>query len=99
MKIQETNNGVRFEIFVKTSAQKNKIEITNEEMMFFSKKRPHKGIVNKEVIRMFSNFFGSQVKIIAGLTSNQKILFIEGLSKLDFDQKIRERQNFKTRLS
>ena len=99
MKIQETKNGVRFEIFVKTSAQKNKIEITNEEMMFFSKKRPHKGIVNKEVIRMFSNFFGSKVKIIAGLTSNQKILFIEGLSKLDFDQKIRDRQNFKTRLS
>jgi len=44
MKIQETNNGVRFEIFVKTSAQKNKIEITNEEMMFFSKKGPRKGL-------------------------------------------------------
>ena len=92
MKIQETNKGIKFEVFVKTSAQENKIEITNEEMMFFCKKRPYKGMVNKEVIKIFSNFFGSKVKIIAGLTSNQKILFIEGVNKLDFDQKIKDRQ-------
>ena len=99
MKIQETSNGIRFEIFVKTGAKENKIEIADEEIMFFSKKRPTKGIVNKEVIKIFSNFFRSKVKIIAGLTSNQKILFIEGLSKLDFEQKIKDSQYSKNHLS
>ena len=88
MKIKETSDGIILEVFVKTEAKKCKIETTNEEVIFFSKKRPHKGIVNKELIKMFSSFFGSKVKIVSGLTSNQKILLIEGSTKLDFEQKI-----------
>lgn len=92
MKIKETSDGIILEVFVKTEAKKCKIETTDEEVIFLSKKRPYKGIVNKELIKMFSSFFGSKVKIVSGLTSNQKILLIEGLSKLDFEQKINDKQ-------
>ena len=92
MKIKETSDGIILEVFVKTEAKKCKIETTNEKVIFFSKKRPHKGIVNKELIKMFSSFFGSKVKIVSGLTSNQKILLIEGSTKLDFEQKINNKQ-------
>ncbi|MBY9013436.1 MAG: DUF167 domain-containing protein [Candidatus Lokiarchaeota archaeon] len=92
MKIKETSDGIILEVFVKTEAKNCKIEITDEEVIFLSKKRPHKGIVNKELIKMFSSFFGSKVKIVSGLTSNQKILLIKGLNKLDFEQKINDNQ-------
>jgi len=88
MKIKEINEGVILEVFVKPKSKNCRIEITNGEALFFCKKPPYRGEANKELIKVFSNLFGAEVKIVAGFTSSQKVLLIKGLNKLTFEQKI-----------
>jgi hypothetical protein len=88
MKIEDTKEGLALEVLVKTSSKNCRIEITDNDVLFFSKKPACKGKANKELIKVFSNLFGSEVKIVAGLTSNKKILLIKDLNKVNFVQKI-----------
>jgi uncharacterized protein (TIGR00251 family) len=86
MKIKETEEGLILEVFVKPKSKNSRIEIDNREAKFFCKKPPHKGKVNKELIKVFSNLFRVEVKIISGLTSNQKIILLRGLNKMSFEK-------------
>jgi len=38
------------------------------------------------LIKVFSNLFRVEVKIISGLTSNQKIILLRGLNKMSFEK-------------
>ena len=88
MKIKEINEGVILEVFVKPKSKNCRIEITNGEALFVCKKPAYRGEANKELIKVFSNLFGAEVKIVAGFTSSQKVLLIRGFNKLTFEQKI-----------
>jgi uncharacterized protein (TIGR00251 family) len=89
MKIKETSDGLVLEVLVKPRSKSCRIEISNMEVLFFCKKPPIKGKVNKELIKAFSNLFGSEVKIVAGLSSNQKMVLLKDIDKLTFEQKIK----------
>jgi uncharacterized protein (TIGR00251 family) len=71
MKIKETNEGVTLEVLVKPRSKSCRVEVTNNDVLFFCKKPPYKRKANKELIKVFSNLFGLEVKIIAGLISNK----------------------------
>jgi uncharacterized protein (TIGR00251 family) len=88
MKIKETKKGIALEVLVKPGSKSCRIEISNNDVLFFCKKLPCKGKANKELIKVFSNLFGSEVKIVAGFSSNKKILLIKDLNKRNFEQKL-----------
>ncbi len=65
---------------VKTKARKQKVEkIDEEHFKIFVKSLPIDGKANKEIAEVLSDYFNfpkSQIKIIIGETSNQKIIEI-----------------------
>jgi uncharacterized protein (TIGR00251 family) len=82
MSIKETDEGVLLKVFVKPRSKNCRIEVTNGEvLLFFCKKPAYRGKANKELIKVFACLFGAEVKIVAGITSNQKVLFIKDLNK------------------
>ena len=86
MKIKETDEGVILEVFVKPKSKTSRIEVTNMEVQFFCKKPPYKGRANKELIKVFSNLFRVEVKLIYGATTNQKKLLLKGVKKVRLEK-------------
>ncbi len=68
-------------VTVKPSAKEEKIERINESSFKVAVKAPPvQGLANREVCRLFAQYFGvspAQVKIIAGATQRRKIVEIE----------------------
>ena len=86
MKIKETKEGVILGVLVKPKSKTSKIEITDSGVQCFCKKPPNKGRANKELIKLFSNLFRVETKIISGITNNKKKIFLKGLNKASFEK-------------
>jgi hypothetical protein len=81
MKLTETKDGVVLDIFVKPNSPKFDVQIEGDEIIVHSTEEPEKGKVNKEIIKEFTKLFHKKTKIVSGLTSKQKKLFIAGLRR------------------
>ena len=67
-------------IKIKVRCNCSKTEIIKKEKDFYRvnvKARAEKGEANKEIIKFFSRYFKSNVSIIKGLRTRQKLLRIE----------------------
>jgi uncharacterized protein (TIGR00251 family) len=89
MKITETKDGAVIKVFVKPNSHRFEITIDDGEIVVFCTEQPVKGKVNKELVKEFSKLFHAKVKIVSGLTSKQKGLFITGVLKSDVEQLLR----------
>jgi len=81
MSIKETKDGVLISIFVKPNSPKFKIELDGEEIVVYATEVPEKGKANKEILKEMTRFFGVKVELVAGATSKEKQLFLNGLTK------------------
>ncbi|MBW2996398.1 DUF167 domain-containing protein [Candidatus Woesearchaeota archaeon] len=64
----------KLKITVKPNSPKNQIKIEDNKVKLYIKAPPEKGKANKEVIKFFSKLLKKDIKIIAGLTSRQKLI-------------------------
>ena len=92
MNIKDTSDGLVIEIAVKPRSKNSKIVITDDKMVFLSKKPPVNGEVNKELMKVFSNFFGVETRIISGSKSNKKTLLLKQIDKIAFKEIIKANQ-------
>jgi uncharacterized protein (TIGR00251 family) len=86
MSIKETKNGTIIKIFVKFNACKFKIELDGDELIVCSTEEPIKGKVNREILKQISKLFESEVEIISGLTSKQKMLLIKNATRAQVEK-------------
>lgn len=76
MKLQETTEGVIFDVHVKPNAKQFMLELDGDEVVVSCREVPVKGKVNKELLKSFSRLFGRRVELVSGFTSRQKRLLI-----------------------
>lgn len=81
MNIKETKDGVLLTIFVKPNSSKFKVELDGAEIIVYATEEPEKGKVNKEILKELTRLFHAKVEIVSGVTSREKQLFVEGLTK------------------
>lgn len=81
MNIKETKDGVLLTIFVKPNSSKFKVELDGAEIIVYAAEEPEKGKVNKEILKELTRLFHAKVEIVSGVTSREKQLFVEGLTK------------------
>lgn len=86
MNLKETSNGVLITIFVKPNSPKFQVTLDGEEIIVQCTQEPEKGKVNKELIKEFTKIFHAKVTFVLGLTSRQKQLLIEGLTKTEAER-------------
>lgn len=72
MKLQETGEGVVFEVHVKPNMKQFRLQLDGEELVALCSGAPVKGKVNKELLKQFSRLFGVNVELVSGFTSRQK---------------------------
>ncbi|MCW3995400.1 MAG: DUF167 family protein [Candidatus Bathyarchaeota archaeon] len=88
MSITETKDGITLKVFVKPNSSEFKIQLDGEEIAVYSTQEPVKGKVNKEIIKETSKLFGTNVEIVSGLTSKQKLLLLKGTNKATVEEKL-----------
>ena len=84
MILKETKEGLIVEVYVKPRSKNTKIEFVENKLIFFSKKQPINGKVNKELVNVLSNLFGVKAIIVSGFKSNNKILLFKKTDKNRF---------------
>ena len=80
MKLQETAEGVVFEVYVKPNMKQFKLELDGDELVALCSGAPVKGKVNKELLKQFSRLFGGNVELVSGFTSKQKRFLVGGMT-------------------
>jgi uncharacterized protein (TIGR00251 family) len=86
MKLQETEQGVVLDVYVKPNSKQFKIELDGDELMVLCQEAPVKGKVNKELLKQFSRLFSQRVELVSGFTSRQKRLLISGIKVAKVEQ-------------
>jgi uncharacterized protein (TIGR00251 family) len=86
MSITETKDGVIITIFVKPNSPKFSIELDSNEIIVHCTEEPVKGKVNKEIIKEFSKLLHAKAKLASGVTSRQKQLVVQGLTRRQAEQ-------------
>ena len=86
MKLQETEQGVVLDVYVKPNSKQFKIELDEDELVVSCREAPVKGKVNKELLKQFSRLFGQRVELVSGFKSRQKRLLISGIEVEEVEQ-------------
>ena len=81
MKLVEAKEGIIISVFVKPKQTKFSIAIDGDDILICSTEEPVKGKVNKEILKVLSKLFKSEVEIISGSTSRQKQILIKNVEK------------------
>ncbi len=90
--VEEADRGIRVKIYVKPLSRKESLEYTGDELIFYTREKPVRGRANISLINFLSktlNIPHENIKIVSGLKSRYKTLFIQGVSKDDFMRRIR----------
>lgn len=80
MKFQTTSDGIVLDLHVRPNSKEFRIESQADELLVFCRETPVKGRANRELIKELSKVFNRRVKIVSGITSRQKKIFIESFS-------------------
>jgi len=86
MKLQETAEGVVFEVHVKPNMKHFQLQLDADELVALCSSAPVKGKVNKELLKQFSRLFGCNVELVSGFTSRQKRFIVQGMKLEDVEQ-------------
>jgi len=86
MKITETRNGTIIEVSVKPKSAKFEVSLEGDEVVVRCTEEPVKGKVNKELLKALSKFFHTNVELISGATSRQKLLLLKGIEKSEVER-------------
>ncbi len=86
MKINQTKEGLIIAAHVKPKSREFKITVEGDDIVVFCTEEPHKGKVNKELIKELSKLFHKEVELVSGFTSKQKMLLIKGIGKSDLER-------------
>jgi len=85
----KAKEGTVISVFVKPKQAKYSIAIDGDDILIFSTEEPVKGRVNKEILKVLSKLFKSEVEIISGSTSRQKQILIRNLEKNEVERLLR----------
>ncbi|MCX8151111.1 MAG: DUF167 family protein [Candidatus Bathyarchaeota archaeon] len=91
MKLNENKDGVFLEVFVKPNNQKFEVVVEGYNMVVRCTEEPAKGKANKEIIKELSKLFSSEVEIVRGFASRQKMLLIKGAKKTEIEKLLKSR--------
>jgi uncharacterized protein (TIGR00251 family) len=90
--IQEASNGVRFAVNVKPRSRENRLLVEPDGTITLHVMAPPvKGKANRELVRWLAKRLRtktSQVRIVAGVRSNIKIIEIANMNKSEVSRKI-----------
>jgi uncharacterized protein (TIGR00251 family) len=86
MKITETKDGAVIEVFVKPKSERFEVLLEGDEIVVRCTEEPVKGKVNKELLKALSKFFHTNVELVSGATSRQKLLLITGVKKTEIER-------------
>ena len=86
MRITETKDGVILEVFVKPKSQKFEVLLEGDEVVVRCTEEPAKGKVNKELLKALSKLFHTNVELVSGATSRQKLLLLKGIEKSEVER-------------
>ena len=86
MKISETKNGTIIEVFVKPKSAKFEVLLEGDEVVVRCTEKPVKGKVNKELLKVLSKIFHTNVELVSGATSKQKRLLLKGMEKSEVER-------------
>jgi uncharacterized protein (TIGR00251 family) len=86
MNVTETKDGAVIEVFVKPKSPKFEVLLEGDEIVVRCTEEPVKGRVNKELLKALSKFFHTNVELVSGATSRQKLLLITGVKKTEIER-------------
>ena len=87
-RIREVNNGVILEIKVKTNSPESKLYKKDSQLILEIQSPPENNKANMEIMKELGRLFNSQVKILSGFKSKNKVLLIKSLKKADFEKQV-----------
>jgi len=90
MNLKETKDGTVIEVFVKPKSAKFEVLLEGDEVVVRCTEEPVKGKVNKELLKALSKFFHTNVELVSGATSRQKLLLLKGIEKSEVERLLRK---------
>ena len=90
MNLKETKDGTVIEVFVKPKSAKFEVLLEGDEVIVRCTEEPVKGKVNKELLKALSKFFHTNVELVSGATSRQKLLLLKGIEKSEVERLLRK---------
>ena len=85
--VEEVDRGIRVKIYVKPLSQRESLEYTGDELIYYTREKPVRSRANISLINFLSktlNIPHENIKIVSGFKSRYKTLFMQGISKDDF---------------
>ncbi len=76
MKLQDTDQGVVIDIYVKPNSKQFQLKVEDNELVVYCREAPVKGRVNRELIKGISRILKKKVEILSGVASRQKKILI-----------------------
>ncbi len=86
MSIKQTENGVMLEVRVKAGSGKFSITSEGDVITIRTKSPAEDNKANQEIIKELSHLFRKDVRILKGLKSKHKEIFVEGASARDAER-------------
>ncbi|UCB60971.1 MAG: YggU family protein [Candidatus Bathyarchaeota archaeon] len=76
MKLQDTDQGVVIDIYVKPNSKQFQLKVEDNELVVYCREAPVKGRVNRELIKGISRILKKKVEILSGVASRHKKILI-----------------------
>jgi len=76
MKLQDTDQGVVIDIYVKPNSKQFQLKVEDNELVVYCREAPVKGRVNRELIKGISRILKKKDEILSGVASRQKKILI-----------------------
>ena len=75
---------------MKPKSAKFEVLLEGDEVIVRCTEEPVKGKVNKELLKALSKFFHTNVELVSGATSRQKLLLLKGMAKSEVERLLRK---------
>lgn len=86
MNIQESENGILFNIRVNTASGKFRLYEKSGRLILDVKNRPEKSKVNMEIITELGKIFRKDVEILRGHRSRDKTILVRDISRQEIER-------------
>lgn len=75
--IKQTENGILIEVKVKPNSKRFALTRKNEQLVLEVTSPPKEGKANLDIVKGLKRMLGRDVKIVKGLKSKEKVIFVK----------------------
>lgn len=78
--LEKVEGGVILDLRVKPNSDSFRVEVWGDELTIFCESPPEKGRANQDVVKRLSEIFSARVRLVGGVRSRRKRVFVAGVA-------------------